>query len=192
MKVKSQSKNNSYNSMTKMRIGADPTVLAIDPGTKEMGVAVFHGESLEYFGVKTINRKKTSVDRLNLAMKIVIDMIRLHRPQVLVMEKSFFYKTKRSSVLNVLTSEIRKYAFNKGMRLSGYAPTAVKKLISGSGKANKAEVARNVVKYYPELKRYLHFREDWRIKYWQNMFDAVALGIMFQMREKSIYSANLH
>src|SRR5262245_57495 len=33
------------------------TILAIDPGTKEIGFAVFSGAQLEYYGVKTFKRR---------------------------------------------------------------------------------------------------------------------------------------
>jgi len=33
-----------------------PTILAIDPSTKEAGVAVLSGPELQYFGVKTFRR----------------------------------------------------------------------------------------------------------------------------------------
>ena len=171
-----------------MRSIPEPTLLAIDPGTKEMGVAIFQGDNLEYYGVKTINRNRDAAARLKAGLSAIKNLVERFHPSVLVMEKSFFAQSKRSSILNVLTDEIQRYAFNLKIRICGYAPTAVKKITCGSGKATKAEVAKTVASLYPELARHLGYREEWKRKYWHNMFDAVAIGIAFQKQERTLSS----
>ena len=52
-----------------------------------------------------------------------------------------------------------------------------KTLICGSGKAKKYEVASVVVAKHPELKVFLDQDRRWKERYWQNMFDAIALGM---------------
>src|SRR4030042_418672 len=171
-----------------MKSRPEPTIIAIDPGTAEMGVAVFEGDSLEYFGVKAIKRKTNADQRVKARLATVKKLINRFHPSVLVMEKTFFSRINRSSILNVLTDEIQHYAFRQGLRICGFAPTTVKKMVTGNGKATKADVARKVASQHPELIRYLNFREDYRRKYWQNMFDAVAVGLTFQKREKMLSS----
>ena len=119
---------------------------------------------------------------------VIKNLISRFYPSVLVMEKTFFSPANRSSILNVFTDEMQRYALKQGLRVVGFAPTTVKKMVLGKGKATKAEVARKVVSYHPELIRYLNFREDYKLKYWQNMFDAVAVGLTFQKRERTLSS----
>jgi len=64
-----------------------------------------------------------------------------------------------------------------------YSPNTVKKFICGNGWATKAEVSRAVVLKYPELKVYLTQDRAWKERFHQNMFDAVALGIMAMRRK---------
>jgi hypothetical protein len=52
------------------------------------------------------------------------------------------------------------------------------KYICGNDHASKKEVASVVMANYPELKVYITQDRAWKEKYHQNMFDAVALGMM--------------
>ena len=42
---------------------------------------------------------------------------------------------------------------------------------------NKADLAKVVTTHFPHLKVYLTQDRKWKEKYWQNMFDAVALAM---------------
>jgi len=64
------------------------------------------------------------------------------------------------------------------VKVLSFAPNTVKKYITGNGRASKAEVAKVIISKYPELKVYLTQDRAWKERYHQNMFDAVALGIM--------------
>jgi hypothetical protein len=46
-------------------------------------------------------------------------------------------------------------------------------------------VARVIISKYPELKVYLTQDRAWKEQYHQNMFDAVALGMMVSARSKN-------
>ena len=48
-------------------------ILAIDPGTREIGVAVLEGEALVYYGIKTIRNRKRPQQVLQEAARIVRD-----------------------------------------------------------------------------------------------------------------------
>ena len=89
-------------------------ILAIDPGTKYIGVAFLEGVKLIYHEVKVIS----------------------------------------------------------------YAPSTVRKRIAGNGRASKEELSVIIVSKYPELKVYLSQDRAWKNQHHQNMFDAIALGLM--------------
>lgn len=153
-------------------------ILAIDPGTREMGVAMFDGDKLIYHGVKVIRRNLSPHERLVEGRKIVLRMINDYKPQVMVIEKTFFAKNRNSSLLNVFGDEIIAIGKRKGLRVVSYAPSTMKKLICGNGSASKKEVAQAVIVKYPELAVYLTQDRKWKEKYHQNMFDAVGLGMV--------------
>ncbi len=153
-------------------------ILAIDPGTRKMGVAFLEKGKLVYHGVKVIKKGKSPHETLWEGRKTILRLIKDYKPDVLVFEKTFFANNRSASLLNVFVDEIRTIGRRKGLSVIGYAPNTVKKFICGNGRASKKEVARVIVSKYPELKVYLTQDRAWKEEYHQNMFDAVALGMM--------------
>ncbi len=162
------------NTMTKKKT----KILAIDPGTKEMGVAFLEKGKLIHYGVKSIKKKRSPHQTLEEGRKIVERLISDLKPEILVVEKTFFANNRNSSLLNVFFDEIKAIGRRKRLRVLSYAPNTVKKFICGNGRASKEEVAKVIVSRYPELKVYINNDRKWKERYHQNMFDAVALGIV--------------
>jgi len=160
-------------------------ILAIDPGTREIGVALLQNGDLIYHGVKTIRKRGSPQERLKEGRKIVLRLIQDFKPQVLAVEKTFFAKNKNAALLNVFAEEIKAIGKQQGMTVVSFAPNTVKKFICGNGRASKAEVARVVIARFPELKVFLTQDRAWKERYHQNMFDAVALGICCSARAES-------
>lgn len=153
-------------------------ILAIDPGTRDMGVAFLDGGKLIYHGVKMIRKKRSPNEKLQAGRKIVFRLIRDFRPKTLVVEKTFIASNRNASLLNVFADEIVAIGKRKGLRVQAYAPSTMKKAVCGNGHASKDEVAHAVVAKFPELKVYLTQDRKWKTKFHQNMFDAVALAMM--------------
>src|SRR5262249_39698452 len=153
-------------------------VLAIDPGTRAMGVALLENGDLIYHGVKTIGRGISPHEKLKEGRKIVLRLINDFKPHVLVVEKTFFANNRNSALLNVFADEILIIGKRKRLRVLAFAPSAVKKSVCGNGWAKKDEVARAVCTRYPELKVYLGQNREWKSRFHSNMFDAVAVGIL--------------
>jgi crossover junction endodeoxyribonuclease RuvC len=151
-------------------------ILAIDPGTREMGIALLEGASLVYHGVKTIKNRRSAHEILGEGRRIVLRLLDDFRPTVLVVEKTFF-SSKRSALLNVFADEMQALGKRKGLRVVSFAPNTVKKFITGNGRASKEEVAQVIVARFPELKVYLSQDRKWKLRYHENMFDAVALAL---------------
>jgi Holliday junction resolvasome RuvABC endonuclease subunit len=153
-------------------------ILAIDPGTREIGIAFLEKGKLIYYGVKVIKKKKSPHETLKEGRKIILRLIRDFKPKVLVVEKTFFVNNRNAALLNVFVDDIKAIGKRKGLKVISYAPSTVKKFICGNGRASKSELAKVVVSKYPELKVYLTQDRAWKERYHQNMFDAVALGMM--------------
>lgn len=97
---------------------------------------------------------------------------------MLVVEKTFFAKSKTAAILNVFVKDIKAIAKRKGIKIVTFSPSTVKKFICGNGWADKKDVAKAIVSKFPELKVYLTQDRAWKERFHQNMFDAVALGVM--------------
>jgi len=94
-------------------------ILAIDPGTKYMGVALLEGGALIYSGVKVIKNRRSAQEILREGRKILLRLLRDYRPNLLVIEKTFFAKNRSTALLNVLADEIRNVAKRKGLEVVG-------------------------------------------------------------------------
>ena len=153
-------------------------ILAIDPGTRIMGVAFLDKGQLIYHGVKVIRKGSSPNDNLQYARRIILRLIKDFTPNLVVVENAFFARNRKAYLLNVLIDEIKAIARRKRISVVSFSPSTVKKFICGNGWANKYEVAQAVAQQYPELKVYLTQDRAWKERFHQNMFDAVALGIM--------------
>jgi Holliday junction resolvasome RuvABC endonuclease subunit len=153
-------------------------ILAIDPGTKEMGVALLEGGRLIYHGVKVIPNRASSQEIIKQGREIVKRLIKDFKPDILVVEKTTFANNPYSSLVDVFADEIRAIGRRKRLQVVSYAPNTVKKFICGNGRASKKELARCVIGRYPELLVYLNQDRKWKERYHLNMFDAVGLGII--------------
>lgn len=152
-------------------------ILAIDPGTRELGFAVLSGSQLQHYGVKTITRRESPLSILLHGKAIVYRLITAHRPGVLAIEKPFLGYGNRSAVLVSLYKEITKLGRDFGIEIREIGPSSMKKAITGNGAAKKIEIARQLCKRFPELQAHLEQTLKSKERYWANMFDAVAIAV---------------
>lgn len=153
-------------------------ILAIDPGTRNLGIAFFEGKELIYHGVKTIPKMNLPACTLKEGKKTIYRLIHDFAPDTMVVEKTLFSNSRSSAVLNAFAKEIISIGKKEKLQVYSYAANTVRKYICGNGSASKDEVAKVILSYYPELKPYLTSDKRWKEKFHRNMFDAVALGFM--------------
>ena len=155
------------------------TILALDPGLRDLGYAVLHGRRLVTSGVLSL-RRVPKAERLTAARSHVRTWLRTHRPQVLVVEKTYRHPLPWLDELHRLTRSACNLATRQHTAFAMYSPQSVRATIAGNGKAKKPEVAIAVAHRYPSLRVYLTQDRRWKERYWQNMFDAIALALHHQ------------
>jgi Holliday junction resolvasome RuvABC endonuclease subunit len=160
-----------------MKIKNKGRILAIDPGTRNIGYAVFENGNLKYFGVKTIPRKSKLIDILKEGRLIINGLLKDFRPQVLVVERTYFGNNSGSEILNQFFRAIKRAGKRKGLRVLSIPVNTVRKSVCGDGWANKEKVVKTLSRAYPQLKPYSKSNREWKKDFHQNMFDAVALGL---------------
>ena len=152
--------------------------LAIDPGTREMGFAVLESTDLLYFGVHTFKHRRSVRGLCAEGQQFVRGLLDTFAPQVFVIEQTWYAQSKRSARLRVFVEAMQRCALRQGLIVLAYTPTMVKRMVCGRGDATKREVAETLIRQrYPYLEKYLKTDLRTRERYWQNMFDAVALGL---------------
>ena len=152
-------------------------ILAIDPGPREMGVAVLENERLLYQGVETFPRFKSAEECLDAGRETIARLVRDFKPTLLAVEKTFIGRNPNTVLLHEFACQVGEAGRELGISVRSLAANTVKRAIAGSGSASKVEVAKAVAAQYPALSAYLPPERKWKRMRHFNMFDAVALAL---------------
>jgi Holliday junction resolvasome RuvABC endonuclease subunit len=161
-----------------MRTTTD-TILAIDPGLRELGYAVVRGRRLITSGVLGLKRLPKE-HRLDAARDHVRAWLKTHHPDVVVVEKTYRHPVPWLNQLHQISRSARNLATRSHAAFATYSPQSVRATVAGNGKAKKPEVALAVAHRFPSLRVYLTQDRRWKERYWRNMSDAIALALHHQ------------
>lgn len=159
-----------------------PRILAIDPGTRSMGVAFFVGKDLIRADVENIREPGMSpADTVSKTRDVVRRWIGLYRPTIICLEEPYFSQSRRSATLRRVTHAIARLAAHESLTLHRYPPTTIRRFVCRETRPTRLAVARIIAtEHFPWLQRFYE-REArkswWRKRYWTSMFDAIALGL---------------
>lgn len=159
------------------------TILALDPGLRDLGFAVLKGKRLLVSGVRPLRllpRRQRSAE----ARRLVRGWIAAYRPKVLVLEATHRHPVDWLDAVDRCARSIRRSAKRRGLTVVTYAPQTVRKNLLGNGRATKRETAVAIAQRFPALQVYLTQDRRWKERYFQNMFDAIALAIHHQSRDR--------
>jgi len=148
-------------------------ILAINPGSRYIGVAVFYGCTLQDWQIKNILGHPEK-QKLAKVKNIVLRLIERHEPHIVVLKK--LHPSRASIHLKKIANLIEKLAYQRKIRIRNYSIKQVKELIINDKPKNKARLAEVLANRYPDLMR--EFKKDILSKnhYHIRMFEAVALG----------------
>jgi Holliday junction resolvasome RuvABC endonuclease subunit len=161
------------------------TILGIDPGTKEMGIAIIRGTTLVSFGVHTLRNGHRPHDLVGQARRIVLAAIEEYGPQVVAIEKPYALPTRRAAILSVIEQEVRGRAEDLGLLVTELTPEAIRQAVVGNPRATKIDIAEALVAgdfgqladLVPRRPARAALGLRARDKYWLHMFDALGLAV---------------
>ncbi len=151
------------------------TVLAVNPGTKYLGLAVFQAPDLVYWGTRVL-KGKWSRKKMRDAETALGNLIDRYHVGILVVKK--LHPSRSSRNLNCLVRSIERLAKEKRIRVRLYSLDDVKKCLAVGTKANKMAVAGTVTARYPFLSYELEREKKHKHPYYVRMFEAIAAGIL--------------
>jgi len=149
------------------------TVLAVNPGTRCLGIAVFRGDQLQDWRVKIL-KGKWSKEKLKKALTIISTWIERYRPDLLAIKG--LHASRSSRGLNSLHNQIQKLCLRKKLNLTQYTIKQLETVFCHEERKNKRNLAEAVTAQYPELSVELTTEKRLRNPYHMRMFEAVALG----------------
>jgi crossover junction endodeoxyribonuclease RuvC len=124
-------------------------VLGLDPGTRHFGWGVVEqrGQRLLHVahGVVDTNTDESIAVRLVVIERALIDVLSAHGPSVASVEALFFAKDPQAaSKLGHARGVALLVCARAGLAIHEYAPALVKRAMTGSGRADKRQVAQMV------------------------------------------------
>ena len=124
-------------------------ILGLDPGSRVCGYGVIdvRGGDLAYVecGLLTAPEDRAMEDRLGELARGLREVIAELQPGVVAVEDVFSHQNPRSAIaLAQARGMVLAVVGLEGLRVASYAPALVKKAVSGSGRADKTQVARMV------------------------------------------------
>lgn len=150
-----------------------PKILAINPGTRYIGIAVLDGSDLIDWGVKVIEGK-WSPDKLAKIANIISGLITDYQPSVVAIKKT--HPSRTSTQLDEVCSRIKLIVQDHRLELRQYSIEEIKALHGQSANAGKIKLAELVSIKYPVLIRALRKEQNASNSYHIRMFEAVALA----------------
>jgi len=148
-------------------------ILAINPGTRYLGIAVFEGPELLDWRMKVI-RGKWSKDKQQKTLVTVRTLIERYQPDILAIKK--LHRSRSSGNLNQLVSRIKQYSKRKGLKVYQYSIKELEAFFFGEAKANKNKLAEILTSKYPFLSHEFNKENANKNSYHIRVFEAVALG----------------
>jgi crossover junction endodeoxyribonuclease RuvC len=155
------------------------TILALDPGLRDLGFSTLAGTRLLDSGVLAL-RAVPPARRLRTVQGRLEQWIELHAPDVLVVESIPRRPLDALAGLPALGRLLRRIARHHGLDVITYSAKTARRTVVGDGWAGKGEVAKTIAAQFPQLRVYRGQDRKWKERYWQNMFDAIALALHHQ------------
>ncbi len=149
------------------------TIIGINPGTRYLGISVFHETELRDWRVKVIKGKQTK-EKVKRAMMIISSFIEEYKPNALAIKR--IHHSKSSLNLNKLVTKIKEFSKRKKLRVYEYSIKELESFFSPEGKTNKKKMTEMIASKYPVLCNEFNREEKRKNPYHIRMFEAVALG----------------
>jgi RNase H-fold protein (predicted Holliday junction resolvase) len=150
-------------------------ILAVNPGTKYLGLAAFQGSDLVYWGVKVL-KGKWSREKMRSIERILLDLIGQHDVTVLTLKKPHSSRSSRN--LNCLVAAVERLTKKKRLKVRLYSLNDLKNFLALGMKINKIEMAGMAVARYQFLIHQLEREKKNKHPYFTRMFEAIAAGVL--------------
>jgi len=153
-------------------------ILAIAPGKRELGIAVFVGVDLVYVSVKTIKHRKSRKFLLKEINEILQKLFEGFQVKTVV-SKAISQYQKRSPDLEPIVELIKYESAQKELQMTEVTLEEIKSALCESEKSTEKKAFETLLISYPELERYYNRPNKWQNDYYAFLLSAVAVGAVY-------------
>jgi len=156
------------------------TVLAVKPGSREFGYAIFQKGKLADYGVKSIRRSPPTQSRPEVLRRALGDLLSDEQPDAVALEQSSSPADADPYPVPAEVPEtIKAVSAIHRVPVHELTSKSIRKEATGDSTATKRMVAQAICRRYPSLHAQMgrhKGRQEW---YTLRMFDAIACGLTF-------------
>jgi len=152
--------------------------LAIAPGKRELGIAVFAGVDLVYVSVKTIRHRKSNNSLMKEVTGILQKLFKGFSVKIVVCKAISPYQ-KLSPDIERIVERIEFESGKKGLQVIEITIEQIKSGLCRSEKSTEKKAFETLLASYPELRRYWNRPNKWQNDYYAFLFSAVAVGAVY-------------
>ncbi|HSK71221.1 MAG TPA: hypothetical protein VK892_05970 [Pyrinomonadaceae bacterium] len=153
-------------------------ILAIAPGKRELGIAVFAGADLVYVSVKTIRQRKSRRGLLKEINGILQKLFESFAVKTVVI-KSISQYQKRSPDLEKIAGWIKSGSVKNNLETEEVTLEQIKFVLGNSKTPTEKKAFETLLATYPQLERYWNRPNKWQNDYYAFLFSAVAAGAVY-------------
>lgn len=150
-------------------------VLGLDLGTRQIGFALFEGERLIHYGIKTI-RKSGSQETFK-TLRTVLNTLTVRNSITVIAFETVSSIQQQRSLVKAVQCEVLRYATKYNIRAVEYNPKILRQAICLPQKPKKLLTHERLAQRYAEILPYLKPRNYWQQRYVSHLFDAIAVGL---------------
>lgn len=153
-------------------------ILAIAPGKRELGIAIFVGADLIYASVKTIRHRKSRKFLLREVTDILQKLFEGFAIKIVAVKAISQYQ-KLSPDLEKIVERIKFESAEQNLPFIEVTLEEIKSVLCKNEKATEKKAFETLLASYPELKRYWNRPNKWQNDYYAFLFSAVAVGAVY-------------
>ncbi len=159
-------------------------ILGLDIGARQIGVSILRGEELVFYAVKTFKSRNQS-ESLQKLEAILEKLIADYEIEFVAVEKLVFIQQHRSFV-KIVYQNAKNFLGRQRVTLFEYNPKTIKQTLCKAEKPTKRNAALMLAQHYAELVRYFNMPRLWQKRYYAQLFDAIAAGVVCakELKEK--------
>lgn len=169
-------------------------ILAIDPGSRELGYAVLVGDRLTVYGIKSLRRPGQA--RFAVLVTQCTALVDAVKPSLIALVHSDPARAKRSEWHTRILDRIAGVALQRAIPTCKIDIAVIKQTIAGHSGVSKWQLTDSVSTRVPHLRARLWKKGTPQQRYISHMFVAVACGLtayrLGRQDQLETYAANNH
>ncbi len=157
---------------------ASQIILAIAPGNREFGIAVFCGYELIYFAVRTLSHRRSAALQKEEITELLSELFACFKPQFIALKAVNKYQ-QTSVALKEIVKLIKRQAKARRIPVTEISLEQVKSFVADAEKQTQKKTFQTLTNMYPELQQFAGRPNRWQNEYYHNLFSAVSVGVVY-------------